>query len=81
MDHPAAARCKTKQVTAKKVKNVEVRRIQVPLAPEFPVTFQGIQGVTVRGPEKQPKGLVLDLLRPEDMNTELRQPEYFQHVY
>ena len=56
-------------------------RTQVPMAPEFPVTFQGVQGTTIRGPEGQPKGLTLDMLRPQTMRGEDREPEYFQHLY
>ena len=41
------------------------------------MTFQNIQGKTVRGPEGQPKGLVLDLFKPGYMASE----EYFQHIY
>ena len=37
------------------------------------MTYQNIQGKTVRGPEGQPKGLVLDLFRPSYMGRE----EYF----
>ena len=81
IDHPNALRAKHVQVTAKKAKDVDVSRTQVPMAPEFPVTFQGIQGTTIRGPEGQPKGLVLDLMRPQTMQGPEREPEYFQHLY
>ena len=81
IDHPNAPRAKRVKVTAKKATKVDVTRTQVPLAPEFPVTFQGIQGTTVRGPEHQPKGLILDLFRPQTMRGEEREPEYFQHLY
>ena len=69
------------KVTAKKETLIDVVRTQIPMAPEFPVTFQGIQGTTVRGPEGEPKGLVLDLFRPHTMQGEDREPEYFQHLY
>jgi hypothetical protein len=77
VDHPNVSRAHT----SKKKSSVDVTRTQVPLAPEWPVTFQGIQGTTVRGPEGQPKGLVLDLLRPQTMRGEERESEYFQHLY
>ena len=81
VDHPNAKGKKTVQVKAKKDTEIEVWRTQCPLAPEFAVTFQGIQGTTVRGPEGQPKGLTLDLYRPQTMRGEGRDAEYFQHVY
>ena len=81
VDHPNAPRAKRVKVTARKETRIDVVRTQVPLAPEFPVTFQGIQGTTVRGPEKQPKGLILDLFRPQTMRGPDREPEYFQHLY
>ena len=81
VDHPNAPRAKRVQVKAKRKTEIDVSRTQVPLAPEFPVTFQGIQGTTVRGPENQPKGLTLDLYRPQTMQGEEREPEYFQHLY
>ena len=77
IDHPCAQRPKQEKVTSRKATLVDVSRTQVPLAPEFPVTFQGIQGTTVRGPEHQAKGLTLDLYRPQTMQGE----EYFQHLY
>jgi len=69
------------KVTAKKETMVDVSRTQVPMAPEFAVTFQGIQGTTIRGPEGQPKGLTVDLMRPQTMRRPDREPEYFQHLY
>ena len=81
IDHPNAPRAKQVRATGKKKTSIALTRTQIPLAPEFPVTFQGIQGTTVRGPEKQPKGFVLDLFRPQTMRGEEREPEYFQHLY
>ena len=70
-------------------KFLDVSRTQVPLAPEHIVTFQNIQGQTIRGPDKEPKGLVLDLFRPWNMNftkekdggAEDGRAEFYQHVY
>ena len=45
------------------------------------VTFQNIQGQTIRGPEGEPKGYVLDMYRPQTMRGSERDPEYFQHIY
>ena len=50
---------------------------QIPLTHEDDMTFQNVQGKTVRGPEGQPKGLVLDMFKPGYMCKE----EYFQHLY
>ena len=41
------------------------------------MTYQNVQGKTIRGAEGQPKGLVLDLFRPGYMGRD----EYFQHLY
>ena len=81
VDHPNAARLKRVRLTSRKDKTIDVSRTGVPLAPEHQVTFQNIQGQTVRGPEGQPKGLVVDLFRPHSMRGEERDAEYFQHVY
>jgi len=81
VDHPNAARAKKVKATSRKQKTVDVTSTQVPLAPELVVTFQNIQGQTVRGPEGQPKGFVLDMFRPQTMRGEEREPEYFQHLY
>ncbi len=67
VNHPNAPRAKRVKVTSRKETKIDVHRTQVPLAPEFPATFQGIQGPTVRGPERQPKALILDLFRPQTM--------------
>ena len=67
VDHPNAARAKKVKATTRKQKTVDVTSTQVPLAPELVVTFQNIQGQTVRGPEGQPKGFVLDMFRPQTM--------------
>ena len=77
VDHPNVSRAQT----SKKKPSVDVTRTQLPLAPERPVTLQCIQGTTVRGPEGHPKGLVLDLLRPQTVRGEERESEYFQHLY
>ena len=49
----------------------------MPLTHEDGMTFQNVQGKTIRGPEGQPKGYVLDLFKPGNMGPE----EYFQHLY
>ena len=53
----------------------------MPLSPELVVTYQNVQGGTIRGPEGQAKGFVLDLFRPMSMQGDLKDAEYFQHVY
>ena len=82
INHPNAARPKRVKVTGKKKQTtVEVRRTGLPLGPELVVTYQNVQGQTIRGPEGQPKGFVLDMYRPSTMRGEGREPEYFQHIY
>lgn len=66
---------------SRKKKGLDVTRVQVPLGPEQQVTYQNIQGQTVKGPSGEPKGFVLDMFRPASMRGELRDAEYFQHVY
>ena len=56
---------------------VEVASVQIPLTHEDDMTFQNVQGKTVRGPENQPKGFVVDLFKPRNHTKE----EYFQHLY
>jgi len=77
IDHPGAFRPKRVKATAKTLATVEVTSCQIPLTHEDDMTYQNIQGKTVRGPEGQPKGLVLDLFRPGYMGPD----EYFQHLY
>ena len=61
VDHPGAARPKVIKLGAKKQNTIEVTRYQVPITHEDDMTFQNAQGKTVRGPEQQPKGFVVDL--------------------
>ena len=70
VNHPGALRPKTVSVKAKKSKGLQVTRTQISLASEHKVTYQNIQGQTVRGPESQPKGFVLDMYRPATMRGE-----------
>ena len=84
IDHPGAARPKVKQQTSKKKKLIDVASCQIPLTHEDDMTFRNAQGKTIRGPEKQPKGFVLDMYRPSHWsNKDDGRPsdEYFQHVY
>ena len=89
VDHPRASGLKRVKAASRKDKFLEASRSQLPLAPEFIVTFQNIQGQTVRGPDKQPKGLVLDLFRPQNMGfatgedglADDGRAEFYQHVY
>jgi hypothetical protein len=73
INHPLAAE---RVVQGKSVK-VQVRRYQLPLAPERVGTYQGQQGKTIRGPDKEPLGHTVDLRRPSYMDPS----EYFQHLY
>ena len=52
-------------------------RCQIPLTHEDDMTFQNAQGKTIRGPEQESKGFVIDLFKPRTMGAE----DYFQHVY
>ena len=81
VNHPGAPRAKQFVVTSKRKKGLQVARTQLSWAPEDQLTFQSIQGRTIRGPEGQPKGFVVDLFRPGTMQGEDRQGEYFQHVW
>jgi hypothetical protein len=82
VENPGSARAKRVKVIGKKRKvMMAISRTALPLAPELVVTCQNVQGQTVRGPEGQAKGFVLDLFRPSTMQGEQRDPEYFQHVY
>ena len=60
-----------------KIMNISVRRFQLPLAPERVGTYQGQQGKTIRGPDKEPLGHTVDLRKPAYMDTS----EYKQHLY
>ena len=89
MDHPNAAGPKRVKASARKDTLLDASRTQVALAPELQVTFQNIQGQTIRGPEKEPKGFVVDLFRPQHMNFTKEEDggagdgraEFYQHVY
>ena len=89
MDHPNAAGPKQVKASSRKDILLECSRTQIPLAPQLIVTFQNIQGQTIRGPDKEPKGLVLDLFPPWNMNftkekdgaAEDGRAEFDQHVY
>ena len=72
VDHPNAKGVKIVNVKAEKQTETDVSRTQALLAPESPVTFQGIQGTAVRGPEGQAKGQNLDLYCPQTMRGESR---------
>ena len=75
IDHPGA-QPRTCKVTSCKAKFVEVTRHQLPFTDEVVGTYQNWQGKTSRGPEKEPKGLVIDLYKHN-----LGKDEYFHHVY
>ena len=77
IDHPGALRPKTVKLGSRKGKFLEVARSQVPLTHEDDMTFQNVQGKTIRGPEQQPKGFVIDLYKYPGMTRE----EYLQHLY
>jgi hypothetical protein len=77
INHPGAPRPKTVKLRAKRHAEVKVLRCQLSLTHEDDMTYQNAQGKTVRGPEDQAKGFVIDLFRPPNMLDE----EYFQHVY
>ena len=77
IDHPGAPRPMAVKQNAKSQKILEVTSCQIPLTHEDVMTLQNAQGKTIRGPEKQPKGFVLDLYKPQNMSKD----EYFQHVY
>ena len=81
INHPNAARPVKRCATGKKKATVEVTRVGCALAPEQVVTFQNIQGQTVRGPQGEPKGFDVDLYRPSTMSGNDMAGEYFQHVY
>ena len=65
------------RVRQTKKTKVTVRRFQVPLAPERVGTYQGQQGKTIRGADKEPLGHTIDLRRPAYMEV----GEYKQHLY
>ncbi|CAK0803316.1 unnamed protein product [Prorocentrum cordatum] len=81
VNRPGAPRAKQFVVKSKQKKGLQVARTQLSWAPEDQLTFQSIQGRTIRGPEGQPKGFVVDLFRPGTMQGEDRRGEYFQHVW
>ena len=73
VDHPLAPA----RVKQSKQAHLSVRRCQLPLAPERVGTYQGQQGKTIRGPDKEPLGHTIDLRKPAYMETS----EYKQHLY
>ena len=75
-DHPGALRPKVVKLTSRKAKTIPVLRCQIPLTHEDDMTYQNAQGKTIRGPEGQPKGFVIDLFKPGYMGKD----EYYQHV-
>ncbi len=83
IDHPNVARARRVKATSRKGKFLDAWRTQVPLAPEHIVTFQNIQGQTIKGPQDEAKGFVLDFFRPWNMSGDdgSGRAEYFQHLY
>ena len=82
INHPNAPRAKQLKVTARKQKFIDITRTQIPLSPEHIVTYQNVQGQTIRGPEGEAKGMVIDLFRPQNMRGDDEgRAQYFQHVY
>ena len=77
INHPGAPRAKAVKLGNKREVTIDVTRCQIPLTHEDDMTFQNAQGKTVRGPEKEPKGFVIDLHR----NPGMHDGEYFQHVH
>jgi len=77
INHPGAFRPKRVKASASKDATAEVTSCQLPLTHEDDMTFQNIQGKTVRGPRGEAKGLVLDMFKPGYMGPD----EYFQHIY
>ena len=77
IDHPRAPGPKVVKLSSRKQATIEVTSSQEPLTHEDDMTFQNVQGKTIRGPEKQPKGFVVDMYKPQNMGPE----EYFQHIY
>ena len=69
----------TRQVKQKANRNatIKVTRCQLAFTHENVKTYQNIQGTTVKHSDGSPKGLVVDLERPQNMG----EAEYFQHVY
>jgi len=57
--------------------DVEMVRFQMPGAPEWVGTYQGMQGKTVRQPDGKPIGHTVDLRRPDYHHKD----EYKQHLY
>ena len=76
INHPGAARPKVIRGTSRQHRTIEVLRCQLPLTNEGEMTFQNAQGKTIRGPNKEPKGFVIDLHKPWNMKKE----EYYQHL-
>ena len=81
VDHLRSVQAKKVHSASRRAVAIDVRRAQVPLCPELVRTFHAIQGTTFRGPEKQPKGLLLDVFRPSRMQGESGEAEYYQHLY
>ena len=81
VNHPQCRRSKKLKKTSRKKRYLDVTRTQLPIGPELVCTFQNVQGTTIRGPEKQPKGLILDVYRPWNMRGDGGAAEYFQHLY
>ncbi|CAK0894177.1 unnamed protein product [Prorocentrum cordatum] len=81
VNHPGAPRATQFVAKRKRQKGLQVARAQLSWAPENQLTFQGIQGRTIRGPEGQPGGFVVDLFRPGTMQGEDRQGGCFHHVW
>ena len=69
INYPGAPRSKVVQLGNKKQVTIRVTRCQVPLTHEDDMTFQNAQGKTIRGPEGQPKGFVVDLHRSPGMHS------------
>ena len=81
VNHPQCRRSKKLKKTSRKKRYLDVTRTQLPIGPELVCTFQNVQGTTIRGPEKQPKGLILDVYRPWNMRGDGGAAEDFQHLY
>ena len=77
IDHPNAPGTKRVKMKAKKNATLELTRCQMALTPENPNTYHGWQGGTVKGPDGEPKGFVVDLGRKKSMCD----TEYWQFLY
>ena len=76
IDHPGAPRPKTVKLGRRAQRKRRVTSHQIPLTHEDDMTYQSVQGKTVRGPEGQPKGFVADLYKLPIMHNDI----YRQHV-